>query len=323
MRLKVCGALVLFLSASVWSQVAPKKRVAIFDFDNAAVQGGVSTTLFQTNGPDIGKGVSEMLIAKLVQDGTVTVIERSAIDKVLAEQNLTNSDRSDPVTAAKLGRVLGVDAIVLGTITHYEYDEKMKGHSSPFPGMIGVANSGTKAKYDIRAKIAISGRVVSPDTAEVLSVCEGVGETSRKNVKTDIRDMGGRVVMASGSNSPVMSESVDKAVALLAASLEPQFAKLPQRAPVIDGLVADASDSGKLVLNVGAHDGLKVGDRLQVLRAGKEIHDPVTGKLLMRDDTPLGEAVVTSVNDVSAIAQYNGAQPAQIRDVVRSVPKQH
>ncbi|MBV8050531.1 MAG: hypothetical protein JOZ80_05045 [Acidobacteriaceae bacterium] len=322
MRLRLCGALVLLISSSVWSQVAPKKRVAVFDFDNAAVQGGVSTTLFQTNGPDIGKGVSELLIAKLVQDGSVTVIERSAIDKVLAEQNLTNSDRSDPITAAKLGRVLGVDAIILGTITHYEYDEKMKGgHATPFTGMMG-AGSGTRAKYDIRAKIAISGRVVSPDTAEVLSVCEGVGETSRKNVKTDLRDMGGRVLMASGSNSPVMSESVDKAVAQLAASLQPQFAKLPQRAPVIDGLVADASDSGKLVLNVGAHDGLRVGDRLQVLRAGKEIHDPVTGKLLMRDDTLIGEAVVTNVNDVSAIAQYNGAQPAQVRDVVRSIPKQ-
>ncbi|HXY14207.1 MAG TPA: CsgG/HfaB family protein [Terriglobales bacterium] len=315
-------ALVLFLSASVWCQVSPKKRIAIFDFDNAAVQGGVSTGFFQTNGPDIGKGVSELLIAKLVQDGTVTVIERSAIDKVLAEQNLTNSDRTDPVTAAKLGRVLGVDAIVLGTITHYEYDEKIKGHANPFPGMVG-ASSGTKAKYDIRAKIAISGRVVSPDTAEVLSVCEGVGETNRKNVKTDLRDVGGRVLMASGANSPVMSESVDKAVAQLAASLEPQFAKLPQRSPVIDGLVADASDSGKLVLNVGAHDGLRVGDHLQVLRAGKEIHDPVTGKLLMRDDTLLGEAVITSVNDVSAVAQYNGAEPAKVRDVVRSIPKQH
>jgi hypothetical protein len=40
-------------------------------------------------------------------------------------------------------------------------------------------------------------------------------------------------------------------------------------------------DSGKLVLNVGAHDGLKVGGRLQVLRSGKEIRDPVSCRCAM------------------------------------------
>ena len=58
----------------------------------------------------LGKAVADMLINRLVQTATVTVIERAAIDKLLAEQNLTNSDRTDALTAAKLGRVLGVDA---------------------------------------------------------------------------------------------------------------------------------------------------------------------------------------------------------------------
>jgi len=91
--------------------------------------------------------------------------------------------------------------------------------------------------------------------------------------------------------------------------------------PVIDGLVADSSDTGQLILNVGAHDGVKLGDRLQVWRAGKEIRDPATDKVLMRNDTLLGDAVVTKVNDISSVAQYKGTEPVKIRDLVKSVAK--
>ena len=115
---------------------------------------------------------------------------------------------------------------------------------------------------------------------------------------------------------------MDNAIAQLAAQLEVAVPKLPPRRPTIDGLVADANESGQLVLNVGAHDGVKLGDRLQVWRAGKEIRDPASGKVLMRDDTLLGEAVVTTVTDISSIAQYKGAEPVKIRDVVKSIPQQ-
>jgi hypothetical protein len=127
--------------------------------------------------------------------------------------------------------------------------------------------------------------------------------------------------MASGVNSPVMNESLDKAVGQLTAKLGPELTKVPPLIPEIEGLVADASESGQLVLNVGARDGVKMGDRLQVLRPGKEIRDPENGKLLIRDDTVLGEAVVTVVNEVSAIAEYHGLEPVKVRDVVKSLPR--
>jgi curli biogenesis system outer membrane secretion channel CsgG len=297
-----------------------KKRVAIFDFDNAAVQAGPSFPFMDNSPPNIGKAAADLLITKLVQDGNVTVIERNAIDKLIAEQNLSNSDRTDPTTAAKLGRILGVDAIVMGTITHYDYlDKTTGGGGARFGGFGGVS---TKTKHDITAKVLINTRLVSPDTAEVLAASEGAGEVDRKGVKVDLRDTN-RVMTGATANNPIMNECMDKAIAELATQLEQEFPKLPPRAPVIDGLVADASDSGQLVLNVGAQHGVKVGDHLQVWRAGKEIKDPVTGKVLMRDDTLLGEAVVITVNDISSVAHYNGTQPAKVMDIVKSMPKQH
>src|SRR6201997_1464951 len=99
-----------------------KKRVAIFDFDFATVQ-SASAALFGTN-IDVGKGISDLLVRHLVQDGTYSVIERQAMSKILAEQNFSNSNRADPNSAAKIGKLLGVDAIVVGSITQFGNDNQ-------------------------------------------------------------------------------------------------------------------------------------------------------------------------------------------------------
>ena len=210
-----------------------------------------------------------------------------------------------------------MDAIILGTITRYDYDEKMKGYVGHARGSRGSASP--QAKYDVTAKVQISTRLVSPDTAEVLAALDGVGETDRKGVVMDVRDTSGRVMQAVSLNNPAVSGSLDKAVAQLAAQLESAFVKLPSRAPVVDGLVADASESGQLVLNLGAQQGVKVGDRLEVLRHGNESRDPATGKVMTSNDTPLGEAVVTKVNDISCIAQYYGKETVRVRDLVKVI----
>src|SRR4051812_25355776 len=71
-----------------------KKRVAVFDFDYATVHAGVSAIFGKDI--DIGKGVTDLLVTYLVKDGTYSVIERKALDKIMGEQNFSNSDRANP-----------------------------------------------------------------------------------------------------------------------------------------------------------------------------------------------------------------------------------
>src|SRR6201995_5753337 len=94
-----------------------KKRVAVMNFE----YGTVSTSVAQVFGTnvDIGKGIADMLVDRLVNDGTYSVIERKALDKLIAEQNFSNSDRADPNSAAKIGKLLGVNAIIVGSITTF------------------------------------------------------------------------------------------------------------------------------------------------------------------------------------------------------------
>ena len=122
-------ALFLAIASAVASmpssaQGAPPRRprIAVMDFDYATVH-TYSAAIFGSN-VDVGKGIADLLVTDLVKDGTYSIIERKALDKLMAEQNFSNSNRADPTSAAKLGKVLGVDAILVGSITEFGNETK-------------------------------------------------------------------------------------------------------------------------------------------------------------------------------------------------------
>ena len=126
MKAKVVSLCAVLVLLCVSGQAAErKKRVAVFDFDYSTVRTYVAG-IFGTD-VDVGKGISALLIKRLVQDGTFSVIERAQMDKILTEQNFSNSDRANPNSAAKIGKLLGVDAIIVGNITQFGNETKNQG----------------------------------------------------------------------------------------------------------------------------------------------------------------------------------------------------
>lgn len=97
-----------------------KIRVAVLDFDYSAVSN--PTWLSYFNGG--AKGVSDMIVNQLVETGKYRVIERSRLDAILAEQNLGASGRVDASTAAEIGRLLGVEMVVIGSVTQFDIEKK-------------------------------------------------------------------------------------------------------------------------------------------------------------------------------------------------------
>src|SRR3974390_475453 len=77
---------------------ARKPRIAILDFDYGTVR-TYANAWFGAD-VDLGKGIQQMLVTDLVKDGTYSVIERAVMDKILAEQNFSNSNRADATSAA-------------------------------------------------------------------------------------------------------------------------------------------------------------------------------------------------------------------------------
>jgi TolB-like protein len=67
--------------------------------------------------------VAEHLTTLLVERKGVQVVERSLIHKVLSEMKLENSGAIDPSSTQKIGSMLGVDAIVTGTLLDLDNNE--------------------------------------------------------------------------------------------------------------------------------------------------------------------------------------------------------
>ena len=80
--------------------------VAVFTFDesNAAAQG-------------LGKTLSEMLITALIQGQSYQVMERMQLEKILQEQSLSLTGVIDEETALKVGKLAGLEAVILGSVS--------------------------------------------------------------------------------------------------------------------------------------------------------------------------------------------------------------
>ncbi len=104
-------ALLLLLAACVLAAAATPalaktdRRVAVLYFEN-------------TGNPELEMlklGLSEMLITDLVGQPGIEVIERGRINEILGELDLQKTDKVDQSTAVQVGKLLGVERVVIGS----------------------------------------------------------------------------------------------------------------------------------------------------------------------------------------------------------------
>ena len=298
-----------------------RRKVAVLDFNYATVMTSVQA-VFGTN-QDIGKGISDLLVNQLVNDGTYRVIERNALDKILKEQNFSNSDRADANTAAKIGRILGLDAIITGDITQFGRDDQNKslggalGHWDHY----GIGNVGTKKA---KAVVEITARLIDVNTAEILASTTGHGESMRSGTNLlgggasgGTGGIAGGDMSSSNFGQTIIGEAVKGAVNQLGQNLDAKAASLPHTVVHVDGVVADVSGNS-IIVNIGSRKGLKVGDSLSVSRVARVVKDPVTGKPLRTVADQIGQLQITSVDEDSATGTFTGAGQAKVGDVVKN-----
>lgn len=321
-RLVPLCALVVVGSLLLTAAEPRKKRIAILDFEYGTVHSAVRA-LFGAD-VDVGRGISDLLVKHLVRDGTYSIIERTVLDKILAEQNFSNSDRANPSSAAQIGKVLGVDAIIVGSITQFggETDEKKVGGAGGSFGGFGIG--GFKRKKT-KAIVSVDARIINIDTAEILAVADGHGESERSStgLLAGGAGRGGFGVGAvdfskSDFQETILGEAVKAAVEDLTADVVGANDKLQARKVVVEGLVAFV-DADTVVLNVGASAGLKAGDQLSVERVTSEIKDPATGRVLRRMTDKLGTVEVTELDDISSVCRIVSGGGFQVGDAARTV----
>ena len=312
------------LAVPAHPQAVPKRRprIAIVDFDYATVQ-TASAAVFGTN-VDVGKGIADLLVTNLVKDGSFSIIERKQLDRIMTEQNFSNSNRADPTSAAKIGKLLGVDAILVGSITEFGNETKKTNLGGGGGGWHGYGLGGL-GHSNSKANVAITCRLVNVDTGEIIAVAEGKGQSARSS--TSMLGGGGNWHGFGGGNADfgssdfqqtIIGEAINSAVKQMSEELIADATKLEARTVVVEGVVA-AVDGGQVILNIGGKSGLKVGDELTVSRITKEIKDPSSGQVIRRMTSPVGVIRLTDVDDISAVGTPVSGSGFKVGDAVKTI----
>lgn len=160
-------------------------------------------------GGGVGWELSGMLANELASTGDFRVVERSALEHVLVEQDLASSGRMAPETAAELGELAGAQYLIMGTVTAFEHNVQDTGGGVSFKGFsIG-------GKKD-EAYLAIDLRVVDTTTGVIEHVRTVEGRSKGKGIRLGAWRSGFGGSLKNESRTPVgkairaaLIESVD------------------------------------------------------------------------------------------------------------------
>lgn len=173
-----------------------------------------------------------------------------------------------------------------------------------------------------KAFVEIATQVFNITTGQVIAGFTATGESTQFGEIATISVRG----HANASSEMLSSDFVDhllgEATTIAVEKITMQLIAFADKIPTlhlqIDGLVAEVA-GGTLTLNVGKKSGVKVGDRLEVLRdppVTAELSDPKTVQPAAKI---VGLATVIDVSEDYATATTSGEAPVQIGDRVRGV----
>lgn len=171
----------------------PVKRVAVLDFQISGVWNlgesrlssrelellragiellkGKKSLEIPTEDPATGKQFANEMISSLFNNGYYQVVEREKLDQIIQEQQLALSGLLDESTAVEVGKLLGVDAILVGSGNYSVYD---RGEWSEYTRKVTRNKQKVEEKYRsyqvIRTvELQINFRLVSIGTGEIIA----------------------------------------------------------------------------------------------------------------------------------------------------------
>lgn len=283
-----------------------KPRIAVLDFDYSNIADTWIWWLQSNAG-----GVSDILVNKLVEGGNFAVIERSKLSAILEEQNLGASGRIDATTAAKIGKILGVDAVVIGSITSFNLEQNNDGVRVPLFGRVGRGKTS--------ANVTLNVRLVNTTTAEILFAAEGNGSSNHTDGSINIRGYG--LDSSSRKEAKLLTVATVDAINQVAEKINTKYtaiAATTKSLPSVNALVADIS--GKtIILNKGLSDGYRQGLRLSIERVARQVKDPATGKVIRQVTQPIGQIEIKEADAQSSVATIISGNGFKVGDVAKPI----
>jgi curli biogenesis system outer membrane secretion channel CsgG len=162
----VCAALLAVLIVPAL-EAADKPRIAVLEFKNKA-----DNQWWWHGGAEAAQDV---FVTELVKSGKFRVVEREQLAALMQEKNLTLSGDLDPSTAVRVGKLLGVNYLLTGSVTEYGVTEKTG--RAPGIGRLPGVSAGKKTFV-----AALNARLIDTSTGEIAWADEARAEESSAKV---------------------------------------------------------------------------------------------------------------------------------------------
>lgn len=282
-------------------------KIAVLPFDDGSIQ-----ERWWGNNWKLGTGVSDELVTALMATKKFRLIEREQINKVLQEQNFGTSGRVDTKSAAKIGKILGVQYLVLGKITEFSF-------KSQGGGFLGDKGVGLGIKTTT-SRVSIDARLVDTTSAEIKASVTGKGE--KKN--TNLTIVANWNAIAFGSDEFKKTDigiALRDAIGQLASGLATNAYDGTNMGPVsLTGTVFYAKDN-RVIINIGSGEGVQVGMVFVVNHVIELVKDPDTGEVVDEVSEPVAEITVTEVKEktstCSVTKKLSNQYPIVVKDSVK------
>lgn len=283
-------SVILLVFNTSFSQELP--RIAVVGITSSA-----PGYIWSSNSP-LSQGATELMINALLSTNHFRVFERAKLDLLLQEQNFQNfSGLVDQTTAVKLGKMIGVDVILTGSLTNISF---ASGGGIKI-GPLNVKKSSVKVVMTIRIIDVTTGEILFSTIQEEkasksaisgvlpISIPGGIGFSHQEAV-----DVFSAVQLICDKVALDFAAKIDKkSITLSSAPLEGYVVKV------------ESTSSGAITqvyINLGESSGIRVGDEIRIYREGEIILDPKTNEILDRELDLIAQARIKTVRDKLSVA---------------------
>jgi hypothetical protein len=249
-------------------------------------------------------GLTEMLTTALAETGRFVVLERAKLQEVMDEQDLGASGRVTQQTAVQQGQLLGVQALITGGITEYNYT------SSSLGGNVSVFNSVSASAQQLKAMVALDVRVINAATGEILASKRGDGNATARTVSADVVLDDDEFSTAVAASTP-LGKATREAIAEIVEAIVEELAGVPW-----SGRVIDVRDN-LIYINAGSDAGVEQGMEFEVYEEQEALIDPETGLNLGAPERLIGLLRVTQVSERFSVAEMMAGEGFARDNVVR------
>lgn len=166
--IKIFVITILFLLLNISGVFAQNLKIAVLNFENNSSR----------EGGKYSQKAADLMMNELAKSGTFTVVERKRLDALIREQDFQQSGNVDPKKAVSIGKMLGVDAVVLGTIEKLGVGKQTT-----------TVGDSTITRYN--ASVEVNIRVVNVHTGAILFSDSEEASANTKTASVPGYDMGG------------------------------------------------------------------------------------------------------------------------------------